>query len=440
MKIEALRCSKCDLPLHVSPRDGERITCPGCGAENHFDWDSLQADATAAPDRFKPRSFISLGASGTYQAKAVEVIGRICKSASIREWDPEDSRYYTEPWDFDVWVLVDQDKKYLYLSEDAEGYSISEAFTPSNPEIPVTGAQQMTLFTEQPQQRVLEEATVTTEYFEGEFTWTPRRGALSKYFEYGHRGLTYSVEWSLAEDGQAIEEVEFFKTTPLSKLQVAEIFGEESVLEEERQKLAAAAQAKKWGKAFFAVGAFMALLLLVSFFQSGKLLASYKVPLDKIGEAGVIQGPIELKQTDSVYRIVISTSIPDNSWAWAAYEILDHEQAAINAVEGEFWRESGRDSDGPWSEQDTETDDYFRLSEAGKYYVRIFAEAGTARTGTVSVKVFEGITLSRYYFLVMLMCFGYGFAILRYKSLKPWYLIVGILALGFFILSNMGDD
>lgn len=440
MKIEALRCSKCDLPLHVSPRDGEKILCPGCGAENHFNWDELQDQPSPTPSQFAPRSFITLGKKGIYNSRAVEVIGRICKSASIREWDPEDRRYYTEPWSFDVWLLVDEFKKYLYLSEDAEGYSISEAFTPSNPEIPVSGAQQMTLFADQAQQRVLEEASVTTEYFEGEFTWTPRRGSVSKYFEYRLGGLSYSVEWSLGEDGESIEEVEFFQTVPLTRLAVAELFGEESILEEERQRVLAEKHAKKWAKAFFATAALMAILLFVSIFQSGKLLASYKVPLEKLPEAGLIQGPIELKKTDSVYRIVISSSIPDNSWAWAAYEILDEDQAAINAVEGEFWRESGRDSDGVWHEEDTETDDYFRLTRAGKYYIRIFSEAGTAQRGTISLKVFEGITLSRYYFLVMLMCLGYGFAIVRYKTLKPWYVIVGVLALGFFILSNMGDD
>ncbi|MCB0323161.1 MAG: DUF4178 domain-containing protein [Bdellovibrionales bacterium] len=390
--------------------------------------------------KFKPESFLALGKECTYRDVRYQIIGRICKEAQISEWDAEDQRYYDEPWSSDLWVLVGAQKEYLYITEDREGYAISTAFTPSAPSIPPEDARTMTLETATPPRRILERGTAKTVYFEGEFTWTPAIGDIDKYCEYDAGGVRYSVEWKVSPDGAGIEEVEFFATRPIGKLELAELFGEQSILDEARRASQHKAQYRQWSVLFWVAGMISTLFAVTALFREGTLVDRFEIEMAKIADTGLIRGPFQLDQVGRVHELVLSTSIPDNSEAWGAAELLNGEQAAINALEGEFWRESGYDSDGHWSESDTTHSRLFRLDHPGTYYVRLMADGASAPAATLRFELYKDVPLARWYILTTLLCFGLAVAMVKYQSTNPLYIVAGLFAVGYFVLSMLADD
>jgi hypothetical protein len=438
VSTRALKCPACNASLNILREDSETITCATCGAVLDLDSEEVQILEKLNNKKFPPGSFIRLGKTGMLFGSKYQVIGRLCYQSSIREWDPEDSCYYTDRWAFDEWVLVGENKEYAYLSEDAEGYSISFPFTPTNPGLPESQQTSMTLFKDRPMQLIQEMGQANVEYFEGEFTWRPKVGDKKKWAEYKDDQF-YSVEWRIDEQGNPLE-VEFFKSQPITKLDLARAFNETAIIEEERRKEEAAKQYKWWSWGFVGAGVLCMLLMLVSCGSSGKSIASYSVNLANIANSSTIRGPFQMNKKGKLYSINLNSSIPNNSNAWFGVELLDSEQQPVNAVEGDFWHESGYDSDGHWSESDTSQERIFRLENPGTFYVRIHGEPGNTSNATLNLKILEGVGVQRYYLLAMFLCFGFAVAIRKYKTLNPAYIVVGLLVIGFLILSAMGDD
>jgi hypothetical protein len=376
---------------------------------------------------------------GTFEGEKYQVIGRICYSSTLQEWDPEDSKYYPETWVFDSWILLGESKRYLYLSEDREGYSLAKPFTPTSPALPEQQTQ-LALMTDHQPQRVTEYGRTTVTYFEGEFTWLPRVGEFGKFAEYKYGAQTYSTEARVKEGGKEIAEVEFFKSTPISKLDLARAFDAKEIIEEEAARKRMDGEFKRLSTLSYIVGAILTLFYIGSCSVGGENVASYDVDFTRLPESGLTKGPFNLSEKGEIYELTLSTSIPDNSYSWGAIELLDSKQAPINAFEGDFWRESGYDSDGSWSESSTSTSHLFKLETPGDYYVRFFSERGTASRGKLKFTLREGVSLSRYYLLGLLCAFGFGFSIRKYKSANPLYMLIGIFAVAAIVISHMGDD
>ncbi len=331
--VSTLTCPRCSASLSIHSAEAESITCSSCGAVTNIEDGNVIASVQA--NMFPPYSFISLGDEGEFFGKKYQVIGRVRCRADLKEWDSEDKRYYTEPWTYDEWVLVGESKEYAYLYEDSESWAFVEPFTPSKPNLPKPTQTRMSLETGHPEQRLDEFADARISYFEGEFTWTPKAGERIHSFEYTYGHQSFSVEARLGDDGKPVE-VEFFKSTPQSRLDIARAFGKQQILKEEQEKQEAKAEAKKWANGFFAAGALLLVLLVGSLF-SGSVVAEYSFSFNQATpDEGVIRGPFALTKTGAVHTLELSTSIRDNSWSWGAVELLDEQQTPISAVEGEF--------------------------------------------------------------------------------------------------------
>lgn len=438
--VKTLTCPSCNSPLTSILPKAESLTCSACGSIIDLDDDSLAILGKVNPERYRPDSFISLGKIANFEGRKYQVVGRMAFSSELREWDHEDNAYCNETWKYDTWLLVDNRKKFLHLSEDAEGYSLAEEFTPSNPNIPQPSETSMSLEKDHYKQRIDEFATDTLEYFEGEFTWVPKPGDVYRSVCYRWGVQTYSVEWLVDPLNNSPKEIEFFRSWPVSRLELAKMFDERSVIEEEKQKQLAEKELKKWSYAFLGASLLLGLLFLLALVRSGETIASDAFNLSTVEDQEILRGPFELDEVGSIYRLSISADIPDNTSAWSGIELLDAEQNPVNALEGDFWRESGYDSDGKWSESDVSADVLFKLENPGSYYVRLIADADTAPNGTVHFKISKNIVLARYYLIGMLIALAYGLVIQRKKSLNPFLIFVGIVALGILIVQLMDDD
>ncbi|EAY29343.1 hypothetical protein [Microscilla marina] len=110
------------------------------------------------------------------------------------------------------------------------------------------------------------------------------------------------------------------------------------------------------GLAFFLwfTGGLALISLLVWIFGTpGKQIGTtYEHLLDNYTKDSSFTSPQFRVNTGQVYRLEFKNKVPNNSWTVIGIGILDEEEGVINEKEAEFWHESGRDSDGYWSERD----------------------------------------------------------------------------------------
>jgi hypothetical protein len=62
-------------------------------------------------------------------------------------------------------------------------------------------------------------------------------------------------------------------------------------------------------------------------------------------------------------------------------------------AQGDFWDESGTDSDGYWHESDLSSSTDFVVTKPGEYYVRLYAERDTPGTSTQTAgyRLYSGV-------------------------------------------------
>lgn len=94
-------------------------------------------------------------------------------------------------------------------------------------------------------------------------------------------------------------------------------------------------------------------------------------------------GPIEAKKDNSVFLIKVKRHIPTSgAWSFVGGDVLDANKEYLFGFGKEFWKERGYDSDGYWTEEDTNYDLKITLRRRGKYYLKFNVETSRASIGT----------------------------------------------------------
>lgn len=81
-------------------------------------------------------------------------------------------------------------------------------------------------------------------------------------------------------------------------------------------------------------------------------------------------GPLTTKKYNETYAITLAASLPVNTWSFVEGEVLDGEKEYLFSFGKELWHETGRDSDGQWTESDNSYMMKITLPEPGTYYLR----------------------------------------------------------------------
>lgn len=411
LDVSQTNCPSCGAVLHRARQDATAIACNYCGVRFEIDDPDGTKTKVCDPARNPPRSFIRLGMIAKFDGHPFQVVGRSKYSGKCREWDSEDNTWESTPWHFEEWMLLGDDRSFRYLCHDKEGMTLSKEFKPTKPGLPGPNDRTMTLIAGKSQSKIEEHGSYRLTYFEGEFGWTPERGEGLRTAEYKEKKTLLSAEARLnSETGQPAE-IEFFQTRDLQVKEVLTAFDRKEELAELKRREGIAAQFRFFRRA--------ALLVCIALFVGGFILDSrgnqifgQNVNLDQIGPDGLVIGPIQMTREDRVHRLELSGSFPNNTWTFVGAELLNEQQDAVNAVDGDFWHESGYD-EGHWSETDNNSRRYFRLSEPGRYFVRLSNERGTASSGSVTVVVAEDVVLGRYYFLPAILALIVFFSLIR---------------------------
>ncbi len=95
-----------------------------------------------------------------------------------------------------------------------------------------------------------------------------------------------------------------------------------------------------------------------------------------IGSTGGTIGPLEIADDSTVLHVHVQQYVFKTGWSYIEGELLDSEQEGLFSFGDEVWYETGRDSDGPWSERDNEFDLKITIPTAGTYFLAFTVDSG----------------------------------------------------------------
>ncbi|MBC8104149.1 MAG: DUF4178 domain-containing protein [Cytophagales bacterium] len=290
---------------------------------------------------------------------------------------------YTERDDDSVslweeWVLVADDGDERWLEYDEGKWTLYEKIAPLS--AAQTDSGRYGAFN-------AETGTSTVESVSGEIPYPVAPGDRVGYAERSRAsdGCTYSVETDL---GSGVSE--WFRGRHLDDRAVFTLFDLRHLLAAEDQREQALRDRRIFGLLLLVLS-LVSMVFCAAGQSAGHIVAKDTVMASQIGEGGLRQGPYPLNSAGRVHRLSVSTSLASTSM-WVQAVVENEEAGALFDTEGEFWDESGSDSEGPWHEYSLESRQEFRLERAGNIYVRLFADPeASAANSPVSFKVEENV-------------------------------------------------
>jgi hypothetical protein len=306
---------------------------------------------------------------------------------------------------WDEFMLVDEAGAVAWLAYEEGSWSWVEPFVPRYPLDAADALARGTgwsLNLDGTMAMVKANDTAQIYFVEGPPEFLGAQGQRSRYIDASLGTKQYVIEFG--ED-----EIEFFRGTMLTQREVLEAFGKVEELkasnEHERRR-----RSQTMFGAVCALWSLFALSMWAVAGSSGRLVHSGNVQLAQVDkEKGARWGPFTLDPSRRVHRLQISASLTQSS-AWVAGVIEAADETEVLGAQGDFWEESGSDSDGAWRESELSTSTDFVVTQPGPYYVRVYAEpegptgydfafgnsGGSTPSGSASFELREGVTNTRW--------------------------------------------
>jgi hypothetical protein len=326
---------------------------------------------------FANTSPLRIGMTANISGKKHIAVGRL-----LFDQTDEDGGYYA----WEEWVLLSQDGEARYLEFDEGKWTLTEAWPGGPDELPEgISAGSMTRINGD-LATVTDAGVCRVRGLEGEIPWPVQVGNPLTFADFTISGQLLSAEFDPAEG-----ELEWFRGRRLQPSDVFAMFGLKKEAEAEVGKENVLSDRRKFG-CLTQVMALMALCgWIVGCNQHGKVVASQTVSASQIDGDGLRLGPFDLTGAGKVHRLRLSASGFSQSSIFVQ-ALVEDAQGPIFDADGEFWDESGTDSDGAWHESDLSSQSDFKLAKAGPHYVNLIADPETAAAGApVSVAIEQGV-------------------------------------------------
>ncbi|MEZ4827229.1 MAG: hypothetical protein R3C61_13270 [Bacteroidia bacterium] len=404
--VKQFNCTGCGASLSVINPRAQHIACQYCGSVldvNSEDHKILSA--LGKPDRYSPMSFIRLGMTAVFNDKTYQVIARTRLRMKYKEYWAEEGEtgYSNEVWIFDEWLLIDANRTYFYLIEDKEGYLISEEIIPETPGL-LPSNLRMSFFRQQSPQIVREYGDAEIIHFEGESNYRITTGDHLRFAMYRDRGIEYSVEWRMADGGQEIKEIEFFREVPVSRRKLLEAFSNNEEIEKLKETEG------NWRFVFNVIGlTWLALagLLLYSFMGTGKVIFEQNIQIEDLSETQpVMTGEIAVAG-GGLFRLSLEVPfMTQNTEFYAFAYVLDADSGVVNTVEGDFYYYEGYEDGEHWTEKELSSSTVFRLQQPGNYRLNLYKnvpENMISPQGELRIVLKRDILISRYFIIALIV-------------------------------------
>lgn len=309
-----------------------------------------------------------------------------------------------EAYYWEEWVLLHPDGDMRYLEYDEGKWTLSEAFhpasAPSREELEKIkpdseGDVFATIRINNLNVRVVDAGGCEVHAVEGEIPWDVKPKDRFRYVDGEGGGAFYSAEIPPESSG---DPVEWYKGRRLDDRAVFTMFNLRDLLDRLQGQ-----EQKRGGRNFFGgLCLFAALLAFMGWLYGltggGRIVAQGSHPINQIGTEGVRFGPYTLEAPDRVYRLNLSSDLREAA-AWVGATLEHPDAGEFFDVSGEFWDETGYDSDGYWHESSVNAREDFRVSQPSTVFVRLYAEPEAAQRTSGALASFslqEGVLYPAY--------------------------------------------
>lgn len=391
-QVEVLKCPNCGGATKLNTENAKTVVCRYC--DSVVDLTPEQAAVVGRKNNINPSQPIEPGMEGTFNGRKYLVVGWL----RFKGFDDE------EVWFWDEWLMVGEDGSVLWISYDSEeGFLLNEkipldeAFDPRTArKIPVPDGNAT----------IRERGEARIRGINGELTWKAKIGETVHYIEASQGRQPYSIEYTR-------EEIELYRGTQISEEDVWTAFGKTELVEAMR-----AAQAKglvtkdgkpRRPKAQILLLGILWLTLIASLvgiifsFFSGDRILNQSVNLNKGQEQQV--GPIMIKQINRPHKLKLrSGSLSTDTWATVTADIITPNGDTFPLLSGQFWRETGYDSEGRWDESDLTAAMVFRPTQTGEHHLKLrFTESKSVNSANVTASIWAGVVLKRYFVITAIL-------------------------------------
>lgn len=356
--VRVVNCSNCGFPMRQYNPNSIMMVCESCGTRTG---DNQQ------PPAYKPEAphnpLFKLHEQFDLNGDTWQIIGCQTYSGVVKEWDDEDNAWEHTPWSYITWWVLNEAREIAWIVQDKSGYSWSRKVTIKSG-IPEGD----------------------TSYEVGSWSLTNTVGELSYYPLEGEQVTSYerdgwSMEILLDEQGNN-REIEAFQAEPIKPMDLLIGFGKADIMA--RIKRAKLATNAAFASAFvIALGYGM-----LQFFEQTVLT----IPSTQITQT-MINTPIPIGSMslgkDSLMQFDVSSRIERRDGSFDAnIVVMDNDKAEVAEIPLSMWQESGRDSDGNWTESQSGNAPKIMLPAGNNYQLTLVPEAFTSwSTITVNGKV-----------------------------------------------------
>lgn len=358
---DVFRCVNCGGGLARQSMDSVHVICHYCGCDaEHPAQDMALERWNSAIDL---EANFTIGDFFTYQGRRWQSIGVQLYSGRVREYDSEDGWESTYAR-YTSWWMLNEQRELAWLIDDGKRRYWAEKHMPENPSLPDS------------KDRQFEHGDWTLEFAAGEFTYKPihqerhisaensssrplnAHGANPDFRYYT------SVESRLDANGE-VSEIEFFRTRMIPHVEMLDGLGKDAAKEERT----------RWRNTMR--GVLVALPLLAAsalYLNRGGDVNGNDVAIAR-NDSNVFVQEFKVEDAGQLYKVQGSIAgIRDNSWFGVEVGLINSDNEYSYGKYIEFWRESGRDSDGPWSESSLSTSWIVRVDEPDTYKFVVAAD------------------------------------------------------------------
>ncbi len=139
---------------------------------------------------------------------------------------------------------------------------------------------------------------------------------------------------------------------------------------------------------------------IICLFTAMVMASGSEVASKAVNESDRIIGPIKLDGKNSVLNIEIKNTVEMMRWRYVGVDVLDSKQDYLFGFGDELWSETGRDSDGQWTERKKDFDMDITIPNPGTYYLEVSSESNSRMNPAVNVVVSE-VAGSAFPFIVL---------------------------------------
>lgn len=354
-EAQIFRCVNCGGGLAKQSPDTVHVICQycGCDAEHPANDRALDRWNTA----LDLESNFTIGDFFNYQAKRWQAVGVQLYSGRVREYDSDDG-WESSYARYTTWWMLNEQRELAWLVDDGERRYWSEKYIPQEPAIPDR------------QDKQFEHGEWELEFAAGEFTYQPdfkekhlsSEGRASRALPSSaqanpqHRYYT-GVESRVNEKGE-VREIEFVRSRMIPHTEMLDGLGKDT----------AKADRTRWRNTMRGIMVALPLLAAAALYLNrGGDVDSNTVALAS-NDKQVFVKELVADKAGQLFKLRGSLNgLRNNSWFGVDVEMLSSDNESVYSKYIEFWRESGRDSDGPWSEASLSTSWVVRIDEPDTY-------------------------------------------------------------------------